>query len=187
MKRLVSIPVLILAAVSAWPAVAAPRGDAITAEQIAAAMTGSGFHTSADQVTLLSDVVATVSNPALKIESMERWNGHQMKVRLACANHQECLPFFVAVNQDAAAQGPSANAAGARAAAFPAANGPRVLAVHAGSPAILQLDGDHIHIQLSVICLEDGQIGQTVRLSSKDRRQNYAAQVVDTARVKGRL
>jgi len=187
MKRLASIPVLILAAVSAWPAVAAPRRDAITTTQIAASMTGSGFHTSADQVTLFSDVVATVSNPALKIESMERWNSHQMKVRLACANQEECLPFFVAVYQDAPAQSSSANAVGTKAAFAPPVTGPRVLAVHAGTPAILQLEGDHIHIQLSVICLEDGTIGQTVRLASKDRRQNYAAQVVDTARLKGRL
>lgn len=44
---------------------------------------------------------------------------------------------------------------------------------------ILLMDGNHIHIKLSVISLENGSAGQTIRVSSQDRRQVYTAQIVD--------
>jgi hypothetical protein len=156
----------------------------ITAEQIAETLNAAGMKVSAQQVTLLADVVASTSKPALRVSSMERWGDHRVKVRLDCDSNTECLPFLVAVNwsdKDAMPSGPTSAAASA------AKAGSGGFVVHPGSPATLLLDGDHVHIQLSVTCLENGAPGQTVRVVSKDQRRTFSAQVFSETVLKGRL
>jgi hypothetical protein len=181
------IPALLLFAAMALPAVAASGRVTITAEQVAAAINGAGMKVSADQVVLLTDVVATGSAPKLKVESMERWGDHQMKFRLDCVKAGECLPFFVAVRWSQAESVPPVFADHSSTAILLAKPDSNSLIVRAGSPAVLLLDGDHIHIQLPVVCLENGAIGQTIRVASTDRRQTYTAQVGDGAVLRGRL
>jgi hypothetical protein len=171
----------------ALPAVAASGRVAITTEQVATAINAAGMKVSADQIELLTEVVATNSAPALKVESMERWGDHRMKLRLDCVKAQECLPFFVAVQWSQAKATPPASAEHSSSALFLAKPDSHSFAVRTGSPAILLLDGDHIHIQLPVVCLENGVIGQTIRVASKDHRQTYTAEVGDNAVLRGRL
>jgi hypothetical protein len=64
---------------------------------------------------------------------------------------------------------------------------PKQIVIRNGSPAMLQLDGAHVHIRIPVICLESGAAGQTIRATDKDRRRTYAAQVVDNGLLQGRL
>jgi hypothetical protein len=184
-----SIPVLVLSAAMALPASAASGRTVITTAQIAAAISASGATVSPQQVTLLAEVVATTGNPALKVESIERWGDHRMKVRLACASSEECLPFLVAVHwtDETAAQPLLANADRSPASASPAKTGSNSFVLRAGAPAILLLDGDHLHIRLIVTCLENGAAGQTIRVSSKDHLQTYSAEVVDGTTLRGRL
>jgi hypothetical protein len=179
---------VILSSAIALPAPAASSRNAITVEQVAAAMNGAGMQVSAQQVVLLSDVAATTSTPALKVESMERWGDHGMRVRLDCANREECLPFFVSVHLN---ERPVAQAVADSRRPSPAIPATRVdpdsYVVRAGSPAILLLDGDHIHIKLVVVCLQNGAIGQTILASSKDHKQTYTAKVGDGAVLRGAL
>jgi len=186
MKKERSISAMALCAAMALPAAAAPGRNAITAEQIAETLNAAGMKVSARQVTLLADVVASTSKPTLRVSSMERWGDHRVKVRLDCDSNTECLPFLVAVNwsdNDAMPSGPMSGATGGS----PAKTGSGAFVVHAGSPAILLLDGDHVHIQLSVTCLENGASGQTVRVVSKDQRRTFSAQVFSETVLKGRL
>ena len=124
---------------------------------------------------LLADVVATNSAPKLKVESMERWGDHRMKFRLDCVKSEECLPFFVAVRWSQAEATPPVFADHSSTAISLAKPGSNSFIMRAGSPAILLLDGDHIHIQLPVVCLENGALGQTIRVASPDHRQTYTA------------
>jgi len=188
MKNGRSIWILALSAAMALPAGAASDRTPITAAQIADAISGAGMKVSAQQVTLLAEVVSSTSNPTLRVESMERWGDRRMKVRLDCASSDQCLPFLVAVDwsDGDTVQLPS-SADRSTAAISPARPGSNSYVVRSGSPAILLLDSDHVHIQLSVICLENGAVGQTVRVASKDHRQNFSAQVVDGTLLKGRL
>jgi hypothetical protein len=178
-----------LCAAMALPGAAAPGRNTITAEQIADTLNEAGMRVSAQQVTLLADVVASTSKPALRVASMERWGDHRVKVRLDCDSSAECLPFLVAVKlNEGDAMPPLPVATGpASTAVSQSGSGPRPLAVHAGRPAILFLDGDHVHIQLTVTCLENGVPGQTVRVVSKDQRRTFSAQVFSEAVLKGRL
>lgn len=189
MTRYKSISILALTAAIALRVSAAPGGFAITTAQIAAAIGGAGMTISPQQVTLMSEVVARTSTPTLRVESMKPWGDHRMKVRLNCASSEECLPFLVAVHcsDENTAQLILADSVRSSTAASRPRSGSNSIVLRAGSPAILLLDGDHMHIELSVICLENGAIGQTVRVSSKDHRQTYTAEVVDGSVLKGKL
>jgi hypothetical protein len=183
---------LILSAVTALPAAAAPNHAAITTTQIASAISGWGMNVSAEQVTLLTDVMATTNTPTLQVESIVPWGDRRMKVRLDCATSEECLPFFVAINgigQNAQNAGQPSSAGSDRSsiAALQPEPGSKSIAVRNGSLATLLLEGGHVHIRLIVVCLENGAPGQTIRAESKDHQQTYIAQVVDKGVLRGTL
>jgi len=186
--RLISVSIAsIFAMTLGVPLFAAAGSHSITTQQIAAAVNGAGLKISAEQVVLLTDVVATTSAPALQVESMEQWGERRMKVRIGCVNSGECLPFFVAVDWGSKDAGGPADADRLPANVLRPNAGPKSIVVRAGSPATLLLDGEHIHIKLSVICLENGTSGQTIRVSSMDHRLTYTAQVGEGAILRGRL
>ncbi|MGO9339068.1 MAG: hypothetical protein ACLPY1_16360 [Terracidiphilus sp.] len=183
------IPALIFSAAMASSAAPAPGHTAITQAQIAAAINAAGMQISAEQVTLLSDVVATTASPTLKVESMEPWGEHRMRVRLDCGASEQCLPFYVAVRfgQDSASQPATAASDRSQTVALRGGTDAKSFVVHAGAPAILLLDGAHVHIRVAVVCLENGASGQTIRVSSKDHKQVYMAKVIDEAVLRASL
>jgi hypothetical protein len=185
MKNERSIQAMALCAAMALPGMAAPSRNMVTAQQIADTLNDAGMKICAQQVTLLADVVASTSKPRLRVASMERWGDHRVKVRLDCASNAECIPFLVAVNLNSGDAIPAA--LNSSTAASRSASGPKSLAVRAGEPATLFLDGDHVHIQLTVTCLENGVPGQTVRVVSNDKRRTFSAQVFSEAVLKGKL
>jgi hypothetical protein len=172
----------------AMPAVAAPGRAAVTTEQVAAAISGTGVSVLPEQVTLLTNVVTKSDSPTLNVHSIEPWGDHRMKVRMECASQNECLPFYVSVRME---QKNGAIAA-ANLSNQPAANArpnrdTNSFVVRAGSRATLLLDGGHVHIRLSVVCLENGSTGQKIRVESKDPRQTYVAEVIDGGILRGSL
>lgn len=189
MTRFGLISVLAFSAAMASSAAAAPGHASITPTEVAAAITDAGMKVTSEQVTFLTDVVAKSDSPSLKVQSMEQWGDHRMKVRLDCDPHEQCMPFFVAVqcSQENEAQQGSL-APGRSSAALlrtSAASGPIVM--RAGSQVTLLLDGGHVHIRLSVVCLENGAAGQTIRVASRDHKQTYLGRVMDEAILKGSL
>jgi hypothetical protein len=173
----------IFIAMAALPAAAAPRRYAITTERIAAALSNGGVPVLPEQVTLPANVVASTADPVLKVMSIDRAGGQRALARLECASSQQCLPFIVTlrVSMEPAEASPRVQAA-----VFSSPR-PSTPLVRAGSPATLHLEGAHIHISLSVICLENGAMGQTIRATSKDRHQVYTVQVVRDGVLEGRL
>jgi hypothetical protein len=208
MTRYQWITVLLLSLLLVLPALAAPARNVITTAQVAAAISDMGMTVSAQQITLLSDAATKTSTPSLKVQYMEPWGDLRMKVRMGCATLDQCLPFYVAVSRNphssanavslVSAVSPvspvrplSADAARSLPATPPAAPPVTPHATHvvvkSGSSAVLLLDSNHVHIQLVVVCLENGSVGQTIRVASKDRRQKYIAEVCDGGVLKGRL
>lgn len=183
------ISALLLSTAAALPAAAASGRDAITTEQVAAAMANAGMQVSSKQVDLLSDVVANTPSPVLKIRSMEPWGDRRMMVRLDCESNEECLPFFVAVRFNAVddARAAVANVVPTSSENLHTKSPAATPTLRAGAPVVLLLDGGRVHIRLTVVCLENGSIGQTIRVASKDHKQVYTAQVVDDSVVRARL
>jgi len=180
-----SILFLILSAATVLPVAAAPGPYPITAERIATAVTASGFQVSPDQVSMLTKAVASVADPELKVSSIAPGGSHRAIARVECAAAEQCLPFIVILHttgDNPANAIPSA----VQTSAASKSQAP-IFAVRAGKPATLLLDSDHVHISLSVICLENGAPGQTIRVSSRDRRQTYTVQVTEDGTLRGRL
>jgi hypothetical protein len=171
----------------AVPAMAATGHYAISPQQVAAAIAGMGVPVVPGQVSLLSDVVANTASPHLLVDSIQRWGASGMMARLQCESQEECLPFFVKLRlQDGTPQPVLTSAPQAAAAPVQAKPAARLL-MRAGSPAVLLLDGPHVQIRVSVVCLDSGAMGQTVHAADPDHRQVYAAQVIAAGVLKGRL
>jgi len=182
-RRIVAMVVLWVAAT--LPGVSQANRFSITRDEVANAIDGAGMQISAGQVTLLSNIVSATRNPALKVESIDKWSDRIM-VRLECANPGECLPFIVAVRLSGAAQERVALSPHFEPVSF--SGKPRESdTIRAGSTAVLFLDGPHVHIQLSVVCLENGSVGQSIRVATRDRRLNFTAEILSDATLRGRL
>jgi hypothetical protein len=189
MKSYNLISALSLFAVMALPAAAASDRVLITADQVAVAISASAMVVSPDQVTLLTEVVSKSTAPTLKVESIEPWGTHRIKVRLGCADQQDCLPFYVAVrfDQQNAAKDPVAHADPAISSISRSSQSSQAFVVRAGSHAVLLIDGGHVHVRLNVVCLENGATGQSIRVECKDPRQTYIAKVLNGGVLRGSL
>jgi hypothetical protein len=189
MTRHQLISAVSLLAAMASTATAAPGRAVITPEQVAAAISGAAMKVLPEQVTLLSEVIAKSNSPTLNVESIEPWGSHRMKVRLGCANQEQCLPFYVSVrfDQESGAKPSVALVDQASAMSLRLNHEPKEFVVRAGSKATLLLDGGHVHIRLSVVCLENGAAGQKIRVECKDPKQTYVAEVVEGGILRGSL
>jgi len=175
--RLIEITVLFAAL--GTPAKAASGRELITTGQIASAIGDAGLQVSASQITLLTEVVAKTNAPALKVLSVGAWESNSSRVRLACVNSDECLPFVVTVRRSQNDHsGEVFIASNLQTSPHPSAeNLKNKVVVRMGSAAVLLLDGGHVHIRLAVICLENGNIGQTIRVAGRERNHTYLAEV----------
>jgi hypothetical protein len=186
-RNLFLIPIAIVAffCAAVLPAAAESRRYAVTAELIAAAVSSNGVAISPGQVTLLTNVFASVADPELRVMSIGRAGDQRTIARLECAAADQCLPFFVALRTD----GNTNAALLANPTPAPAAvkSRPAEIVVRSGSTATLLLEGPHVQITLPVICMQNGAAGQTIRATSPDHLQSYVAQVGNDGILKGRL
>ncbi|MGD0481739.1 MAG: flagella basal body P-ring formation protein FlgA [Terracidiphilus sp.] len=164
---------------------AAPGYYPISTGNVAATISASGMAVAPEQITFLTEVVATRPAPALKLRSVEKIGSDRLSARMECIQNDECLPFFVAIQTGRESEEQSA-AIGTRYSLTGIT--PRAAAVvRAGTTVNLFLDGEHIHIRIPVKCLESGAPGQAIRVEDKSHRLVYTAQVVDGSAVRGRL
>ena len=78
---------------------------ALTAAQVALAVSASGMLTTAEHVSLLTRVVATEPEPVLEVLSVETLgkgpvaepSDVRLRVKLACHIQGKCLPFYAIV------------------------------------------------------------------------------------------
>jgi hypothetical protein len=180
-------PWLLFAAASS---VMAEQGHyAISPAQIAATVNRYGIGIAPDQVRLLTGVVATTNAPRLTVRSIQPWGNERMMARLECENREQCLPFLVGLEMGPAngsQMGPKSSTPSGNAATNEAAS-PKAYLLRKGAPATLQLDSERVHIRISVICLENGAPGQTIRVTGIDHRLVYTARVMDGGLLLGRL
>lgn len=191
LKRFASILVLTLSTAAAVPAVAQSGHYPIGVDRVVAAMNNMGLQIAPGQVSLLSNPVASTPGPRLTVRSIERWNDARMMVRMECEDPQECVPFFVGVRTKTANTATAAVNVMDRPAPAVTSSASRssytAPVLRAGATATLLLEGNHIHIRLSVICLDGGSPGQTIHVTDPDRREVYTAQIIDGVTLEGRL
>lgn len=172
----------------------APRFS-ITSEQVVAAMRGHAWSIEGVQVTLPTAITTAVADPKLGIETASMLTTHQARLRVVCRVPAACLPFFatavwpdsvVAVsppsdrNGEAASLRPSIQL-------LPDVGESSAARLRAGASVTLLLEGERVHIQMQVVCLKGGAAGEKVRVATRDRKQTYVAEIVNSTLLKGSL
>lgn len=183
-QRVAAMVVLWTAAI--LPGAAQSNRFFITQDQVATAISVAGMQVSAGQVTLLSNVVSATGNPVLKVGSLEKWGDQKVMVRLECVTPGECLPFIVAVRLSGAEQERLALSSQLQP-VYSSAKPRGSDTIRAGSTAVLFLEGPHVQIQLPVVCLENGLIGQRIHVATRDRRLTFMAEIVGDSALRGQL
>jgi hypothetical protein len=161
---------------------------ALTAGQVAQALSDRGIPTTDVQVSLLARVVATKPHPVLDILSVEPFSQGQLsphsrvrsRVKLACHLPGECLPFYAIVSGPESTARPATNTSDTS-----TLNAKSEIIMRAGTRATLLMDDDRLHIQVAVISLENGMAGHRIRVSSPDHKQVYFGEVVSASLLKG--
>jgi hypothetical protein len=176
-------------AASALPAFAASARFSISSSEIAAAVFKLGVTIEPGEVTILSDVMANRATPALDVRRVEQFGTNEFMVRVECESSQDCVPFFAKIRAEQASTAQLSKLASG----FSPLNGsalspqPGHSVIRSGAPAILLLDGTHVHIRIPVICLENGAPGQIIRVTDRGHHQTYQAQVVEKDVLQGSL
>ncbi len=142
------------------------------------------------RIVLPAKVVASELDPALEIRSIGslpglRTNGRsesRSAVRMTCQQPGICLPFYAIVSWPAGMDGnelhPSAKA---DTSVIPKAE----VMMRTGTRATLVMDDGHVHIRLTVVSLDHGAAGSSIRVATPDHRQIYVGQVVNAELLRG--
>lgn len=170
----------------------------VTPEQVALAMQGRGWSTEGVQIRLAVPVTTTTADPTLQIESVSTVAAHEVLLRVRCRVHTECLSFFASavwptngpiprLAADFASRGGSADGAEVLAGSASWASASAAGVIRAGSPVTLLLEGTRIQIRLQVVFAQNGHVGDTVRVTTPDRKQTYVAEVLTPGLVRGQF
>jgi len=164
---------------------------AAVARTIETTFAARGIQVSAGQVKLPSTVLATEEEPLLEVRAVDKLgpldasqpDQRSAGVRIRCKAAGICLPFYAIVTWQESPQSlatPSALDGAAK---------PReerlTPIVRTGERLTLLLEGDHAHIQVSVISLASASLGQRIRVVTPDHRHFYTAEVLGAGAVKG--
>jgi hypothetical protein len=189
-------PLLLIAALSVSGRGQSPSQNrfALTPTQVAQAISASGMQAGAGQVFLLTRVVATEPQPALDVLSLEvlgkgSSSGHsalRSRVKLACHNPAECLPFYAILTSPQMTDGSATVTSGVSPALKNASsNAASEIIIKAGTHATLIMDDERSHIQVAVVTLENGMVGHRIHVASPDHKQTYVGEVVSARLLKG--
>ena len=149
------------------------------AQAIVKALSERGYAIDSHDVSLLVSVVATVPDPVLEIravEPMDRVSEPSSKVKVACHLPGTCVPFYALIRWSTTP--PSGMTT------IPVE--PRLpIVMRAGTHATLWMGDGRSQIQMSVISLEQGATGRSIRVASSDRKRTYVAEIVSPHMLKG--
>ena len=151
--------------------------------QVAHALGEAGVAAPAERIEFLSQVRTRHANEDLRLISVAEWQEGTLKAEMGCAERRDCLPFYVLV-RDTAISPDLLNGRQAKSAeATPAS--PKMHDVHKGDAAILFFESNDSRITMRVICMQNGDRGERIRVASADRKHFYQAEIIEPGLVKG--
>jgi len=168
---------------------AQPPSQATTARSldpvpsIVDALASAGIPVQTNQIELLSGASALREGATVRIVKMTDAAPGTIRVTLRCQNNRECLPFLVLVHGVAPVKAKSVTSD----AMTHVSPKPQQNAVRGGDHATLVLETSNSRMSFPVICLQNGNRGQTVRVTSTDHARFYQAEVVAPGLLKGNL
>lgn len=186
MKRRTAIALIVLLAPSLLTAGAAER-FAISPGAIAEAITRSGIEISMSQLTMLSAPLANVRDPQLHVVSVTPWLTHAGKFRIACSASWQCLPFYVIVRWSSAAEAREATEGWKSPIAATHRRTVHQIAIRAGTHVTLVWEGARLRMMSPVVCLQNGAVGERIRVQTLDYKHIYRAEVIDAKTLRAPL
>jgi len=168
------------------PLIMAADSDAnfvVSPRQVADALREAGRSVDADHVRFLSPVYARRQNASLELVSVGEWQDGTLKAEMRCADRSACLPFYVLLRDSLAL--PLAVSQRPARTSSPATS--KTYDVHIGDPATLVFERKESRIVMHVICTQNGDRGQKIRVATRDRRRFYQAEVVEPGFLRGTL
>jgi hypothetical protein len=166
---------------------------ALTAAQVALAVSASGMQTTAEHVSLLTRVVATEPEPVLDVLSVEtlgkgplaEQSDVSLRVKLACHIQGKCLPFYAIVSSPPSTPRSAIMPKGSPALSSTVWYAHSEITMRAGTHATLIMDDQRSHIQVAVVSLENGIVGHRIHVASPDHKQTYVGEVVNARLLRG--
>jgi hypothetical protein len=177
---------LVLVIATAVPLAMGQTGGAQTAasaHHVADAIELAGVAVNPNQIEFLSGEGSVGESAQMRVVSVTNRSNGTVKVKLRCRDNHECLPFYVLVH---GMIGGKVSRPEQPALPPVVASLPKNL-IRGGDHAILILESHDSRMSLPVICLQGGARGQTIRVSSPDRRQIFDAEIVATGMLRGSL
>ena len=164
----------------------APRYE-ITASQVASALGQQKFPAEGLTVKFATAVTSSVPAPQLVIQSASMTSPHGTRLRIGCVSSNECLPFYAYASWPE--NGPTVDLPAVFDVKKRSLSPPShtETSLRPGTAATLMLEAGRVHIKLQVVCLEGGSVGDTIRVTAKDHKQSYTAEVVGSNLLKGSL
>jgi hypothetical protein len=140
----------------------------ISRDWILSVLEASGIQITSDQMEELSSVTAAQPNPRLKVVSVDVLDGESDKVRMQCEQPNTCLPFYVLLHWAQSGRHNERTHSTLQ---------PENMLVRSGKAALLVFEGDFLRMTLPVMCLQNGGLGQQVRVLNKETKKTYWARV----------
>jgi hypothetical protein len=174
-------------------AYAAPARFPVTSDQVIAAMRDRQLPVDGLHVSMPSSITAAIDRPSLQIESVRLLTPHNAQLKVSCRERGACLAFYVSATWSAQSASVSlppglghTDVQTGEAKLEPTAT--RIApTLRAGSQATLLFEGDRLHINMRVVCLQGGVPGDKVRVSTPDHKQVYTAEIISPTQLKGSL
>jgi len=167
---------------------AEPESYSISPGQVARTLLQSGMQIKQGDVSLGANVVASKPDPEMRVLGFQPaagpGNRKTLWIRIGCSQLGVCLPFYAAVawNGDLAALPKAMRNAKT---AHPDIGSPPV--IRAGTHATLVIADDRSRVELTVVALQNGYVGQVIRVASPDRREFFRAEVAGATLLKGAM
>ena len=159
----------------------------LTARPIVEALHNAGVEGDAGEIEFVGSVPVSDTDAVLRVTGFRTLNAGTVWVRLVCRRAQDCLPFFILFHPAEKGIVPSFSVlpdSKTQRASIQKTRSPSL--VRAGSRATLLLKSGPASIRTSVICLDSGERGASIRVRNLATKRVLAAQVVDRGLVEAR-
>jgi hypothetical protein len=155
----------------------------ITPAMLVSALAKQDASLAGADISVPAGVVARAGAPDFVVLSVEAAPGANSRywVKIGCRNAGECLPFFASVVSDKPLTCGERQPVAGR--VVPA----QAPAIHAGDHATLVIRRERSVIELSVVALESGATGQSIRVATPDYKQVFHGHVVSPTQIEGAM
>ncbi len=174
---------LVMTCLGGWAQAHGGARFPIRAAQVAQVLSRAGMEVTERQVHLGTPIWSATQTPALEVlDTQGMTAGGRLWIKIGCEGRHECQPFYVSVPW----KGPAPLAGKQRHVVNPVHSASyRPPTIRLGDHATLVVDSPGLHMEIAVVALQNGAVGQVIRLATPDRKQFYQGQVVNQVTVKG--